>query len=104
MPPKLVALKAFPYGRLKLTPGQTFDAQNAHDYRLLTMIGHARAASADEPVTPDPHVTIPDAISGPPAASERVVVPPGEEARPMTTQTIRQKPGKYKRKDLEAES
>lgn len=126
---RLVALRAFPYGRLKLEPGQEFDASSAADYRLLTTIGHARAVdqpqdqkspppeSLPRPADSEGHtppsgrdfshaaedVTIEDAITGPPAASERVVVPPGEEARPMTTQTIRQRPGKYQRKDLKAD-
>ena len=50
---KLIALRAFPYGRLNLKAGQEFEA-SPRDSRMLIAVGRAVAASVDEPVAEPP--------------------------------------------------
>ena len=106
----LIALRAFPYGRLKLQPDQAFDAP-ASDARVLTRIGHARAAEKSA-AWPPPQTDVDEPDEAPP------IVPPPDEPDPddvdveQDPEEARKEPAQpltvkrrtpYKRKDLSAE-
>lgn len=96
----LIALKPFPYGRLKLQPGDAFEALDQSAYGLFTRVGLARPADDSTVVAPRPVVEAPPDVVAPRVPR---VVEPGETALPMTFKRKRGRPRKYARKDLEAE-
>jgi hypothetical protein len=93
---QLVALKAHPYAKRRLTPGQLFQAESEHDAGVLVALGVAKRADTPaqpmrlRPMPPAPEV--PAAPTEEPAATG-TTEPASDERRRRT----------YKRRDLSAD-